>query len=104
MALRMARAAKRGDRTYRYKRSIPVSYDWQGYIYFKSLLYRELPERERERIEQLCRECGGEHWRALLRFVTTDAAATKICMEHYISRSTLERMVREYYSRFPRKL
>ena len=29
---------------FRYKKSIPVSYERQGYIYFSSLLYRELPE------------------------------------------------------------
>lgn len=87
---------------FRFKRSLPVGYNRQGYIYFKSLLYRELGERDRERIAGLCRECGGESWRALLEFVTTDATATQICLKHYISQSTLERMVKRYYMRFPR--
>lgn len=87
---------------FRFKRSLPVGYNRQGYIYFKSLLFRELGEREREKIVQLCRECGGESWRALLEFVTTDLTATQVCLKHYISQSTLERMVKSYYTRFPR--
>lgn len=89
---------------FRYKAGIDVSYARQGYIYFTSLLYRELPERSRERIRALCRQAGGEYWEALLEFVTTEAGADRICQEHYLSRSTLERAVRRYYEAFPRRL
>ena len=41
---------------FRYKKSIPVSYEWQGYIYFTSLLYWELPK--------LGRRAAGESARA----------------------------------------
>lgn len=85
---------------FRFKRSIPVSYDRQGYIYFVSRLFRELPEQKRREIMRLCQECGGEYRDALLEFVTTDATATEICMKHNVSRSTLERAVRRYYTRF----
>ena len=30
---------------FRFKRSIPLDYNAQGYIYFQSLRYRGLPER-----------------------------------------------------------
>ena len=30
---------------FRFKKSVPVSYDRQGYIYFTSRLYEELPPR-----------------------------------------------------------
>lgn len=89
---------------FKFKRSVPVSYERQGYIYFKSRLYRELPERDKERIVSHCKRCSGEHWRAVLQFVTTDATATYVCSKHYISPSTLERAVRKYYTSFPRKL
>ena len=89
---------------FRYKRSIPVSYDRQGYIYFASRLYRELPESARRKILNLCLEAGGEYYRALLDFVTTDAGATEVCMQHHISPSVLERAVRRYYEMFPRKI
>ena len=85
---------------FRFKRSVPVSYDRQGYIYFASRLFRDLPEEQRREILDLCRECGGEHSAALLEFVTTDATATEICIKHNVSRSTLERAVRRYYMNF----
>ena len=31
---------------FRYKKSVPVSYERQGYIYFASRLYRELTEEQ----------------------------------------------------------
>lgn len=85
---------------FRFKRSVPVSYDRQGYIYFTSRLFRDLPRKRRQEILHLCRECGGEYAAALLEFVTTDANATEICMKHNMSRSTLERAVRRYYVNF----
>lgn len=85
---------------FRFKRSVPVSYDRQGYIYFTSKLFRDLPQRQRREILDLCQECGGEYSAALLEFVTTDANATEICLKHNISRSTLERVVRRYYVNF----
>ena len=86
---------------FRFKKSVPVSYERQGYVYFASLLYREMPEQAQQEILNLCLECGGEYYQALFEFVTTDAGATSVCMKHYISRSTLERAVRRYYERFP---
>ena len=81
---------------FRYKKSVPVSYERQGYIYFSSLLYREMPEKAQRKILNLCMECGGgDYYRALFEFVTTDANATYICMKHSLSRSTLERIVRK---------
>lgn len=59
---------------FRYKKSIPVSYEWQGYIYFTSLLYWELPKRTQEKILNLCIAAGKENYQALFEFVTTDAA------------------------------
>ena len=59
---------------FRYKKSVPVSYERQGYIYFSSLLYREMPEKAQRKILNLCMECGGgDYYRALFEFVTTDA-------------------------------
>lgn len=95
---------KGAEMTYRFKKSVPVGYDRQGYIYFKSRLYRQLSKEDRDAIAAHCRRCGGEYWRALLEFVTRDTTATKVCMKYYISQSTLERMVRRYYAEFPKDL
>lgn len=86
---------------YRYKKSVGGSYARQGYIYFASLRYRELPRRRQETIRRLCQECGGEYADALLEFVTTEHGAVAVCMAHHLSQSTLERAVRRYYQEFP---
>lgn len=89
---------------FRYKKSVPVSYERQGYIYFASRCYKELPPTQQQKILNMCIEAGGEYYQALFEFVTTDVGATAVCMEHHLSRSTLERVVRKYYESFPRKL
>ena len=85
---------------FRHKKSVAVSRDMQGYIFFKSRLYKELPERDRREIDDLCLKCGGEYYQALFQFVTTDDGADIVCMRHHLSRSTLKRIVRKYYERF----
>lgn len=82
---------------FRYKKSVPVSYERQGYIYFVSRCYRDLSPEEQRRIVNLCLASGGEYYQVLFDFVTTDAGATAVCLRHHISRSTLERVVRSYY-------
>ena len=90
---------------YRFKRSIPVSSDRQGYIYFRSRLYKELPEREQKKIVNLCLKTGrGDYYKPLFEFVTTDVGATAVCMRYCLSRSTLERIVRQYYIEFANSL
>ena len=86
---------------FRIKKSVAVSPNRQGYIYFKSLLYPELPRHQQQTIIDLCRECGGEYYVALFQFVTTDEGAMAICIRHHLSQSTLERVVKKYYEQFP---
>ena len=83
---------------------IEESYERQGYIYFTSLLYWELPKRTQEKILNLCIAAGKENYQALFEFVTTDAGAQAVCLRHHLSPSTLERAVRRYYEAFPRKI
>lgn len=86
---------------FRYKRSIDVSYERQGYIFFTSRMYKSLPEKRQRKIQALCTMHGGEYAGALMDFVTTDMGATAVCLRHSLSRSTLERAVRRYYEGFP---
>ena len=89
---------------FRFKKSVPVDYDLQGYIYFTSRLYRSLPQEAQHRILNLCLEAGGEYYQALFEFVTTDVGATAVCTKHFLSQSTLERIVRRYYILFSESL
>ena len=78
-----------------------VGYARQGYIYFKSLIYKDLSPEERSRIMSLCKKAGGEHHRALFEFVTTQDTATSICARHFIaSPTTLHMLARKYYEMF----
>lgn len=85
---------------FKFKKSVPVEYDTQGYIYFASRMHGLLPASEQQRILNLCMEAGGEYYQALYEFVTSDAGATAVCCKHFLSRSTLERIVRKYYILF----
>ena len=89
---------------FRYKKSIPVPYTVQGYIYFSSRMYAALGAEQQKKILNLCLEAGGEHYRALFEFVTTDVGATAVCRKHFLSQSTLERVVKKYYVRFAEEL
>lgn len=89
---------------FRFKKSIPVGYDLQGYIYFTSRLYRHLPASRRKQILNLCAQAGGEYYQALFDFVTTEAGAAAVCAKHFLSLSTLERIVRRYYIAFAQEL
>lgn len=89
---------------FRYKPSIRASREQQGYIYFASRLYRQLPVQEREKIRLLCCETGGPYSGALLEYVTTGDSAEAVCLKHAISRSTLDRAVRRYYEGFSQRI
>ncbi|MBQ8830839.1 MAG: hypothetical protein IJ017_04525 [Oscillospiraceae bacterium] len=89
---------------FRPKTSLKIPYERQGYIYFTSKNYKALPKEKRQRIDELCLKAGGEHHKALLEYVTTDATATQICLKHYIGEGTLHRMQRRYYMNFPKVL
>ena len=89
---------------FRYKPSIHVSYDQQSYIYFVSRLYKQLPDREREKIQLLCRETGGPYSGALLEYVTTGNSAEAVGLKHNLSPSTLNRAVKRYYEGFSKSI
>ena len=89
---------------FRFKKSLDVDYERQGYIYFSSRTYDQLSPSQQRKIVDLCLRAGGEYHAALFEFVTTDAGATAVCMRHHLSQSTLERAVRRYYEQFPRWL
>ena len=87
---------------FRYKPSLPVNYARQGYIFFKSLRYKDLPIKEQMRIRKLCTTVGGNNGDALFEHVTTGASVKAVCMKYYIaSPTTIYRALSRYYERFP---
>ena len=89
---------------FRYKRGVHLGYNRQGYIYFTSLLYRELPQEKRDIIDELCKKCGGDDAAALKRYVTTSASVVYITQNYYLSKSKLYRLAKKYYEAFPKFL
>lgn len=89
---------------FRFKRSIPLDYEQQGYIYFLSRRYNRLPLAKRKQIDALCRSSGGEYAEAVKEFVTTDRGAEEVCRKYFLSQSTLERIVKRYYIAFSENL
>lgn len=47
---------------FRFKSGVKVDYNRQGYIYFTSRLYKDLPEEDQRVILNLCLEHGGESY------------------------------------------
>ena len=91
---------------FRYKSGIPLSYNRQGYIYFASLQYRSLSHGDQRKIDELCLEVAGRdsYALALKEYVTTNTRGEIIEAKYNVSKSTLHRLVRDYYCRFPKKL
>lgn len=85
---------------YKFKRGIKLDYVEQGYIFFTARRFKKLNKKMQDAIVELCRECAGEYYAALLEFVTTDASATAISIKYYIDRSTLYRKVKIFYENF----
>ena len=54
------------------KRSINLSYERQGFIFFTCLTYRMQPLNIQKRIENLCVEVAGEDFQALFALLTCE--------------------------------
>jgi hypothetical protein len=90
---------------FRLKKSIPLGYVRQGYIYFSCLYYKEMTQAQQLRIDDLCREAAGDNWQALLEFLTSGKGAEIICDKHHIgSKTTLYEAVHRFYMKFPKRI
>ena len=89
---------------FRYKRGIDVGFLQQMYIYSASLNYKNLTKAQQKKILKLCKRVGGANSDALFDFVTTDISSTAVCLKYNIaSRTTLYRLLKDYYENFPMK-
>lgn len=86
---------------FRQNKRLKVPYWQQGYIFFVSRKYDKLPAYQQEWIREHCQEVGGDYWKALFEYMTTDIRWTAVCLKHYISETTLRNIVRRYYEQFP---
>lgn len=88
-------------------RGIKIPYKKQGLIFFTLLNYDNLARDLKCRIDELCRELGGEDCEALFEVLTTDSdvkTVEAIAREHYTSEKKLYSLRAEFYKRFERDL
>ena len=86
---------------FKYKKGIPLPYNRQGYVYFVSKNYRQLPPQRRRMIDRLIEQIGGSFAEALRAYILGQANYTAIEAKYHCSASQLYRLVKEYYLKFP---
>lgn len=79
-------------------RSVNLSYNKQGEIYFILHNYADQPEEVRRKIDALCGVIGKYHYNALFRVLTTDEPINRIAREHYISARKLYDLKSRFYN------
>ena len=80
--------------------SVGVPYVDQGRIFFHCRDYKNLSERDRLAIDRIClKAAGGDrtYAEALKEFMTTGRDFNRVCMDHYISAATLDRMRKKFF-------
>ncbi len=85
---------------FKYMRSLKLSYERQGEIFFTCLRFKRLCEDEQERIKEICEACAdGDSYkrRAIMAFMTTTATWQECCMRYHISDSTMARLRKKFY-------
>lgn len=85
---------KTGFRKYR---GIKISEEEQGIIFYTCLQFYRLPEKKKQKIERLCRECAGELCHALFELVTTRKSVRTLALKHHTSESTLYELRKKFY-------
>lgn len=81
-------------------KSLNLSYDKQGLIYFTCKNYKYLPVETQEKIENLCQEVGGIYKKALFDMMTNGKSATAVATEYFMSEATAFRLKRKFYKRW----
>ncbi len=92
-------AAQKGAEGMSWKklRGVPLPYEKQVYIRSVCLLHKEQPQRIREKIQRLCKQCGGVYSAALFDMMCTKKSVLQISMEHSVSESVLYDLRRAFF-------
>lgn len=89
---------------FRKLRGVDVPYREQGMIWFTCVNYDKQPKRTKEKIQRLCRECGGEYEKALFIFLTRENVSIPwIEQNYYVSATTLYRRRKEFFESWSRE-
>ena len=73
----------------------------QGLIYYTCLNYDKQPKETQEKIRRLCRECGGEHEKALFEMLTRENVSVFwLEQEYHVHNTTLYRRRKQFYEQW----
>ena len=75
----------------------------QGLVRYTCLTSREQPKWVREKIDRLCRTCGGEHEEALREVMCSRGGVTEIALRHHVSESVLYERRKAFYEAWFKK-
>jgi hypothetical protein len=90
---------------FRMKKSIPLSNEDQQLIYSRSLHYKQMAAELREKVEELCRDCGGEYSDALFEFMTKNRGKAYIVDKYHIGKiNEFYDCVEKFYKAFFKKI
>jgi hypothetical protein len=81
-------------------RSVRLSYEKQGLVYFLCKNYTVLPVHIQETIDRLCMEVGGEYNQALRQLLIRRISVRRAAMEWHMDETTLYRKRKIFYERF----
>ena len=90
---------------FKYMRSVPLSYEQQGALWFTCQTYKHQPKEVQDRIRAICTDVGGGDGmkrKAILAYMTTRMSWRECCDRHYISDKTMERLRRSFYTEWGR--
>lgn len=78
-------------------KSLNMSYNKQGLIYFTCANFDSQPPEVQDKILNLCMKIGKEYYQALFDMMTTGKGVLEISNKYYISESTVFRLKRKFY-------
>lgn len=78
-------------------RGIRLPEEKQGLIRYTCLTAEEQPKWIREKIQRLCKQCGGAYSDALSDVMCTKDSITEISMRHSVSPELLYRLRKRFY-------
>ena len=86
--------------SFRKLRGVRLPEEKQGLIRYTCLNYGVQPKWVKEKIQRLCRVCGGEYFHALFEVMTTRRSITEIAMDHAVSESVIYKCRKAFYEKW----
>ena len=85
---------------FRKLRGVNLTYREQGMIWFTCVNYDKQPQRVKDKIKRLCRECGGEYEEALFVLLTRENVSIPwLEQTYYVSASNIYRRRIQFFEK-----